>query len=639
MGKYRTFFQKPLVVVTLGALLSCSVILGLRWSGQLEFLELAAYDLCVRTTPKISREDPRITVIEVTEADIQSIGHWPLSDGSLAQGLELLVAAKPRAIGVDIYRDIPVPPGTAAYNRVFRDNPLITGILTVGTAGIAPPAVIKDTPQAAFGDIMIDRGGVVRRGLLFLDDGKTSFTSLALRLATLFLEPEGILLQPDPGNPQLVKLGSTTITPLEEHDGGYRQADAGGYQFLLDFKSSGVPLRTYSYSDLLAGKIPTAAIVGRVILIGVNSPSVKDHFFTPLSRGTGEQQLCGIQLHGQITSQLLRFALDGTVPFKMPTEMVKSLWVLFWGIAGAGIGFRTHSARRFTLWIVSGMLCLTGLDYLAFMQSWWLPLVPPGLSFFAAAGAVNAYMTGMEKKERAMLMQLFSKSVSKEIAEMIWQQRDDFLDNGRPRSRKLTATVFFSDLRGFTSMSEKMDPQELIDWLNTYMESMAGLILEYDGVVDDYSGDGIKADFGVPLPRKNEEEIRDDALRAVTCALAMEKEMLRLNVLWGEKGLPAMGIRVGIFTGPVVAGLLGNSQRLKYTTIGDTVNTAARLESFDKEIGKEALCRILIGDTTLNLLGSRFLTEKIGEVSLKGKDEMVIIHRVLGENPAGTIIN
>jgi adenylate cyclase len=177
----------------------------------------------------------------------------------------------------------------------------------------------------------------------------------------------------------------------------------------------------------------------------------------------------------------------------------------------------------------------------------------------------------------------------------------------------------------------------LIDWLNTYMESMAGLIMKHDGVVDDYAGDGIKANFGVPLPRKNNEEIRVDAVNAVACALAMEKEMSRLNSIWCEKGLPAMGTRIGIFTGPVVAGLLGNSQRLKYTTIGDTVNTASRLESFDKEIGKDAPCRILIGNTTLQFLGDSFLTERIGEVSLKGKDEKVSIHRVLGENPANTI--
>ncbi len=227
-------------------------------------------------------------------------------------------------------------------------------------------------------------------------------------------------------------------------------------------------------------------------------------------------------------------------------------------------------------------------------------------------------------------MQIFSKHVSKEVAGLIWEQRDQFLENGRPRSQNMTATVFFSDLRGFTTVSEKMSPQELIDWLNTYMESMAGLIMKFGGVVDSYSGDGIKADFGVPFPRSGDDEIRRDAMHAVDCALAMAEELALLNLLWGARGLPEMGMRVGIFTGPVVGGLLGSSERLKYTTIGDTVNIASRLESFDKDVGKHSLCRILIGEATLNCLSERYATEKIGEVRLKGKEQVIIIHQVLG---------
>jgi adenylate cyclase len=254
-----------------------------------------------------------------------------------------------------------------------------------------------------------------------------------------------------------------------------------------------------------------------------------------------------------------------------------------------------------------------------------------------AAGGVTAYVTGHEKREQAALMQIFSRHVSKEVAQMIWEQRDQFLDNGRPRSQNMITTVFFSDLKGFAKVSEKMSPQDLIEWLNTYMEAMAGLIMKFGGVVDNYAGDCIKADFGVPIPRKNFSEIRSDAVNAVSCALAMEQEMSRLNILWGEKGLPEMGVRVGIFTGPVVGGLLGSSQRLKYTTIGDTVNIASRLESYDKELGKHSLCRILIGDATLEYLDGQYQTVKIGEVQLKGKEQVIVIHQVLG--PSGTGAN
>jgi len=155
-------------------------------------------------------------------------------------------------------------------------------------------------------------------------------------------------------------------------------------------------------------------------------------------------------------------------------------------------------------------------------------------------------------------------------------------------------------------------------------------------VVDDYAGDSIKANFGVPLPRTSHAEIGRDAVDAVSCALAMEKEIHRLNTLWQEQSLPTVGIRVGIFTGPVVAGAVGSSKRLKYTTVGDTVNIAARLESYDKDFARDSLCRILIGESTLHYLGNQFKTRRVGEGTLKGKDERITIHQVLGKNDGHT---
>lgn len=252
------------------------------------------------------------------------------------------------------------------------------------------------------------------------------------------------------------------------------------------------------------------------------------------------------------------------------------------------------------------------------------------MACLASASVTTAYVSSRERRERALLMQLFSKHVSKEVAETLWQQRDQFLDGGRPRSQKVTVTCLFSDLKGFTTLSEKMDPKELIDWLNTYMESMAQLVMAYSGIVDDYAGDGLKADFGIPVPRTKDEEIQQDAIRAVRCALAMEKELDRLNALWRKDNLLPVGMRIGIFTGPAVVGLLGGSERMKYTTIGDTINTASRLESYDKDLARDAVCRILIGESTWRHVVDHFITEKVGEASLKGKFEKVAVYRVLG---------
>jgi len=632
MALSTKMIRNPIFAAALSCLIVFLSIVGVRRSGNLEFLELPAYDWFMRLQPVSSFQDPRITVVRVSERDILSFGQWPLTDEILAQALTALIKEKPRAIGLDIFRDIPVPPGTETLNTLLQENPNIIVTMKFGEGGVRPPPVLKGTDQVSFNDILVDPGGVVRRGLLFLDDGDSVAFSFALRLALLYLQAQGIVPQPDEQNSQHLRLGNVTFRPFEENDGGYVKADARGYQFLLDYQGPATAFRSYSLSNLLSGKVNPRAINDKIVLIAVTAQSVKDFFFTPYSRGFLEgQQVPGVFLHGLMVSQLLRAALEGVRPLATLTEEQEILWILLWCVLGGLIGLKAHSAWRFSLLGLAGVLLVGLTAYLAFLNRWWIPLAPPAVAFLLTAALVTAYVTSLERKERALLMQIFSKHVSKEVAESLWQQREQFLKNGRPRSQKLVMTAFFSDLRGFTTVSEKMDPQDLMDWLNIYMEKMTGIIMAHGGIIDDFAGDGIKANFGLPLPEQNESVIQGDALSAVRSALDMEREMHHLNDHWREKGLPEVGMRIGIYTGPAVAGALGSFQRMKYTTIGDTINIASRLESYDKDLGKEALCRILIGESTLRYLGPGFRTERIGEVSLKGKEEKITIYRVLGE--------
>jgi class 3 adenylate cyclase len=239
-----------------------------------------------------------------------------------------------------------------------------------------------------------------------------------------------------------------------------------------------------------------------------------------------------------------------------------------------------------------------------------------------------------EKGQKEIMRKLFEKHVSPEVAEAVWQQRELFLEGGRPRSQKLIVTVLFTDLKGFSTVSERMDPQALMDWLNGYMDKMTKIVIAHGGIVDDFFGDAIKVNFGVPLPRTTEAEISQDAMNAVNCALAMEEEMVGLNRAMLEQGLPILQMRVGIYTGPAVAGSLGSADRLKYTTIGDTVNTASRLESFDKDLVLPHLetspCRILIGESTLRYVEDQFEAQQVGDMALKGKATKVTAYCVLG---------
>jgi adenylate cyclase len=139
--------------------------------------------------------------------------------------------------------------------------------------------------------------------------------------------------------------------------------------------------------------------------------------------------------------------------------------------------------------------------------------------------------------------------------------------------------------------------------------------------------------FGVPAPRRGEEEISRDARDAVRCALAMRAEIERLNGAWAARGRPSMRMRIGIHTGPLMVGCIGSEDRLEYTVIGDTVNVAARLESFDKDFDSGGSCRILISETTRMRLDGRFLTESVGRVHLKGKGRELSIFRVVDLAP------
>ena len=173
-----------------------------------------------------------------------------------------------------------------------------------------------------------------------------------------------------------------------------------------------------------------------------------------------------------------------------------------------------------------------------------------------------------------------------------------------------------------------------MEWLNEYMDAMAQEVSRHGGVIRQYAGDSIVVIFGVPVARESHEETCQDAVNAVECALAMEGALLELNRRWRAQNKPVTGMRVGILTGPVVAGTLGSADRSEYVTVGDTMNTASRLESFDKELfppdPDTKPCRILIGESTLDYLGGHFETEWVGNVSLKDKEQAVGIFRVLG---------
>jgi adenylate cyclase len=270
---------------------------------------------------------------------------------------------------------------------------------------------------------------------------------------------------------------------------------------------------------------------------------------------------------------------------------------------------------------------------------WWLPVIPPALAWTFSVSALAIYTRSRERAERSELMQLFSRHVTKQVAEDVWRHRDEFLEGGRPKPVRLTATILFLDVKGYTSNVEKMDPAELMEWIDAFLGAMAQAVLDRGGMVEDYFGDGMMACYGIPIPRGDQQGIREDATNAVATALAMDSTLRGLNARWRAEGRPAVAIRVGVCTGVVVAGSMGSANRLKYGVVGDAVVTAQRLESLgvDRiEHDFEAQpSRILISEETRGLLDASFETEGVGAFVVKGKNEPVTVYRVLGHAKPG----
>ncbi|MDH5394959.1 MAG: adenylate/guanylate cyclase domain-containing protein, partial [Gammaproteobacteria bacterium] len=356
-------------------------------------------------------------------------------------------------------------------------------------------------------------------------------------------------------------------------------------------------------------------------------------FFTPFSSDLKEDTgISGPAMHAHIASQLVRMGLNGDQPIKTLSDFQERLWVITWCLFGAIIGIWISSVFYYSLISFMGVFVLAAVNYLGFGFGYWVPLGAAVIGWLTTISVTTAYISYFEKNQKNQLMHIFSKYVSSEVADAIWESKDLLLEDGRLQSKKLMATVFFTDLQGFTAVSEQWEPEFLMDWLNDYMDKMAMVVIQHHGVVDDYFGDAIKANFGLPIPRVDYYEIRNDVINAIDCALEMARIMDELNIQWHENGLPSMRMRIGINTGEVVAGSLGSSERMKYTSVGDVVNTAARLESLKREEfakdGSYGTCRILVSDTTLNYVTDLYEATLIDTISLKGKQEKVTVYQI-----------
>jgi adenylate cyclase len=228
------------------------------------------------------------------------------------------------------------------------------------------------------------------------------------------------------------------------------------------------------------------------------------------------------------------------------------------------------------------------------------------------AAGFNTMVDGL--KERDRLKTTMGKYMTASVIEHLMSGKVQL------GGETLPVTILFSDIRSFTTISEKMNAQELVGLLNEYFTEMVGIVMDNAGVVDKYIGDAIMAVFGAPVPKK------DDAIHAVLAAVRMRVALKKLNARLAERGIPALRTGIGIHTGEVVAGNIGSERRMEYTVIGDAVNLASRLESNTKDLG----VNVLISEDTWRLVKDAVVARPVKEITVKGRKQPVMTYEVVG---------
>lgn len=631
MRGLRKALRNPLVGSAAISLLTLGVLLFLRARGFLQKPELIFYDDFIRRRAATHvADDPRIVICGMTEKDLVRYGH-PLDDANLAGLLKNIAAGEPCVVGLDIYRDLKEPRSGKSYPELADTLRRLENVVAIERIpSVKPPPVLADRPErVAANNLPVDTDGTSRRAYLFLEVGlpepKESF---ALALARRYLEahdvPVAFVDAPD-GTEPLLQLGRTTFPRLTPNAGAYSGLKDLDYEILVDFRSPQA-YRTITFGEVLEGRVPVGALKDAIVIIGVTAPSVKDNLPTPFD------QFRGTVYHAVIVNQLLRSAINGQPPTGWWPEWTKVLWIGCWTLLGGLLSLVLRSPWKLApaLVLLLGAILFAGWE--ALHHGYWIPITTPAFGAFAAATFVTSLVVFLEHADRQAMQALFSRHVSKDVLDVLWAEREQFLDGGRLKPQRITGTVLFTDLKDYSTISEAKDPADLMNWSNEYMSCIAPQVDSHGGIVTGYRGDGLMAVFGAPFPHTDEKDIDRDATSAVECALAMRRELKDLNTRWAERGIPTVAMRVGIFTGPLVTGSIGSMQRLEYAVLGDTTNTAARLEALGKELEDDettAPCTILIGDPTWRRLNGRFATKLVGSKRLKGKAKEVIVHSVL----------
>jgi adenylate cyclase len=662
--------KQHIVRISLGLLISLFFIGHAARYYEVPFitqLDNIIYDARLQVTMP-GGVDERIVILDIDEKSLEEVGHWPWPRDLLARLIEKLFdryqigvvafdvvfAEADYSSGIRVldrlaqgslkdvpsfleqYRSLrPSLDNDALFAEAIKGKPVVLGyylnseqdakrtgaipdpVLPKGTFrgrsipfttwmgyGGNLPRLLGNAAGAGHFNPITDPDGVVRRVPMIAELDGQYYEALSLAVVRAIL-----------GFPQ-VEPGYAPDRFLQRGYTGLEWLQVGKVSIPVDETASAlIPYRGRKYSfsyvslaDVIADRVPPERLKGKIALIGTTAPGLLDLRSTPV-----DNVYPGVEVHANLIAGILDHKVKLKPPYMLGAEVV----LLVLGGVALSLLIPMVAPLWATLATLAGMAAVTGLNVAIWTEADMVLPLAASVLMTASLYTVNmAYGYFVEARSKRQFTELFGQYVPPELVDEM--ARDPQKYNMEPRAAELT--ILFSDVRGFTGISEALKPEELREYINAYLTDMSGIIrAKHRGTLDKYIGDAIMAFWGAPV------EDAQHARNGVLAALDMQKERRLLNEKFAARGWPTLNIGVGLNSGSVRVGDMGSQVRRAYTVMGDPVNVASRLEGRTKGYG----VGILVGEATRGQVKDVVFRE-VDRIKVKGKDEAVTIYEPLG---------
>jgi adenylate cyclase len=591
------------------------------------------------------RGDDRIVIIDIDEKSLKELGQWPWSRDKIAKILENLTNAGIAIVGLDMVfaepdrtspkrlaKDLNISFENLRDNdeilaKTLQNSPVIAGFTfnfiedlsneppminavfiergksakesyLLQAKGVTPNIEVIQNSAYSSGSFNTIPGsdGVIRYVPLVISYDGMVYPTLSFEMIRVMLGSSKVEINYDQNGVESVKVGEITIP-----------TDRNGRVF-VNYSGGAKSYRYISASDIYRGDFDPSQIKDKIALFGTSAAGLLDLRSTPF-----DKVYPGVEVHANVIDNIINDNIISSPSFDVAiTALMLPVVILL-------IGFVISYFSPLVSFLVTSLFIYAGLIY--YFESIFDKKVLFDISYPFVASLLSIFAYSFlkiffEYRQKELIKDKFAKKVSPAVAAELIKSRNDSFS-----AASKEVTIFFSDVRDFTTISERLnDPKILIDFLNSYMSPMSEIIIEHNGTIDKYIGDAIMAYWNAPL------QVIDHADLALSASIKQIESLRELNKELSQKGYPSIDIGIGLHTGVAVVGEMGSEGRSDYTIIGDSVNLASRIESLCKTYG----AKILLSSSTKDALKKEYKLREVDRVKVKGKDKAVTLFEVLG---------